>query len=361
MARAPGPALGDYTGILATRYAGDHSFVHPDIGFLARILRGRSAFLARGQAKAFAARDGSGAPTAFAVAFVDPGLQAKVARPVASIGFFEALDEHSACQVLDVACEWLAARGATEVWAPFNGNPYNRMGVREDRFEEPPFVGCAHDPPTTRSYLRAAGFSLLTRYLNFEIDLASRPWRGAGPPSEGICMRPVSRLHFRNDVLSYVHLHNAAFRSVWGEVEISDAEALQLLLRSRLALDPRLVQFAVADGRDVGFVLCMPDLGEALAPLHAPLTSPAGLAKLARSRRHTTSVGLLSLGVDPDLQGRGVGRALVSAACRGAAALGYRRLEYALVAESNEPSKALAARFGGRQCRTFGIYARHLA
>jgi hypothetical protein len=33
-------------------------------------------------------------------------------------------------------------------------------------------------------------------------------------------------------------------------------------------------------------------------------------------------------------------------------------MEYALVAENNEPSKATALRFGGKLCRSFGIYAR---
>ncbi len=354
------PGLSDYREVLDRRYAGDPFFVYPDIGILAKMLNGRSAFLARGRLRAFSVRDELGRPVSFAVAFVDPGLQQKTGEATASIGFFEALDVDSAIEVLEAACAWLTEQGAAEAWASFNANPYYRMGVREDRFDEPPFIACAYDPPSTREFLGAAGFHRVNRYLNFEIDLTKRPWEGVALSASGVGVRPLSRRQFRRDVLTYVHLHNAAFRTVWGEVEISDEEALQLLMRSRLALDPRLFQFATMEDSDVGFVLCMSNLGEALAPLRVPLTSPRGVAKMALNRKRARTVGLLSLGVRPDLHGRGIGSKLVATALKNASNIGFERLEYALVAENNEVSKATAARFGGKLCRSFGIYARRL-
>lgn len=355
------PRFADYAQVISARYGDDQNFVYPDVGLLKGIITGKAAYLQRGAARAFAVRDGSdlGRTAAFCVGFVDPGLQKKTGAATGSIGYFEALDQSAGQAVLDEACAWLAGQGVSEVWAPFNGNPYNQMGAREDRFSEPPFIGCAHGPADTRQFLLSSGFDLVNRYLNFEVDLTTRPWEDFVIPS-GIRLRPASRRHFKNDVLSYVHLHNAAFRTVWGEVEISDAEALQALMRSRLAVDPRLFQFADKGGEDVGFVWCMPDLSGALAPLHVPMTSPRGVLRLASARKRAKSVGLLSLGIAPDHQGEGIGTALVAAACRAAADRGFATLEYALVAENNEPSKATAARFGGKLCRSFGIYARRL-
>jgi ribosomal protein S18 acetylase RimI-like enzyme len=356
----PSPTLADFEEVIGRRYGEDPAFVHPDIGFLSRVLAGRSAYLARGRARSFAARDDGGRAVAFCTGFVDPGLQDKTGAATGSIGFFEALDDDAARRVLEDACAWLATQGVTEVWAPFNANPYNRMGAREDRFGEPPFIGCAHDPPSTREYLRAAGFEQVNRYLNFAIDLGRRPWEGV-VPAPGLTLRPASRRRFRDEVLEYVRLHNLAFRSVWGEVEISDGEALQMLMRSRLAIEPRLFQFAQLQGETVGFVLCMPDLNAGLAPLRVPLTSAQGIVKIARARRRVRSAGLLSLAVAPGHQGRGIGTTLVAAACRAAADMGLSGFEYALVADNNEPSKALAVRFGGTVCRTFGIYRRAVA
>jgi ribosomal protein S18 acetylase RimI-like enzyme len=356
----PSPTLGDYEEVLGRRYDDDPAFVHPDVGFLGRVLAGRSAYLARGRARAFAARNDQGRAVAFCAGFVDPGLQDKTGAATGSIGFFEALDEHGARRVLDDACAWLASEGVTEVWAPFNANPYNRMGAREDRFDEPPFIGCAHDPPSTRAFLLGAGFDQVNRYLNFDIDLARRPWEGIAP-APGVTLRRASRRRFRGEVLEYVRLHNLAFRTVWGEVEISDGEALQMLMRSRLAIEPSFFQFAEFGGETVGFVLCMPDLNAPLAPLRVPLTSAEGIVRIARARRRARRTGLLSLAVAPGHQGRGIGTALVAAACRAAADKGMTGFEYALVADNNEPSKATAVRFGGTVCRTFGIYRRALA
>jgi len=350
------PGFRDYVDVVAARYADDPNFVYPDVSLLKGIISGRATYLRRGRARPFSVRDDRGGrPVAFCVAFVDPGLQQKTGQATGSIGFFEALDTDAARTALDAACAWLAGEGVSEVWAPFNANPYYQMGAREDHFDEPPFIGCSHSPSSTRDFLRDAGFDLVNRYLNFEIDLASRPWERFGDP-DGIGLRPASRLHFRREVLTYVHMHNAAFRTVWGEVEISDAEALQILMRSRLAIDPRLFQFATREGADVGFVLCMPDLPGVLAPLHAPLTSARGVRKLVAVRKRARRAGLLSLAVAPERQGEGIGTALVAAACRAAAGMGFDHFEYALVAENNGPSCATASRFGGRVGRTFGIY-----
>jgi GNAT superfamily N-acetyltransferase len=134
-----------------------------------------------------------------------------------------------------------------------------------------------------------------------------------------------------------------------------------MLMRSRLAIEPRLFQFAELEGETVGFVLCMPDLNAGLAPLRVPLTSAKGIVQIARARRRVRTVGLLSLAVAPGRQGRGIGTTLVAAALRAAADMGLSGFEYALVADNNEPSKTMAVRFGGTVCRTFGIYRRTLA
>src|SRR5204862_4090309 len=101
--------LRDHRSVIRRVYRRDPSFVHPDAGFLRRLLSGRAAYLRHGAARAFAVRD-----EAFAVAFVDPRLQEKTGRAVGSIGFFEAASQHGAVAVLDAACDWLRRNDVTE-------------------------------------------------------------------------------------------------------------------------------------------------------------------------------------------------------------------------------------------------------
>ena len=161
-------------------------------------------------------------------------------------------------------------------------------------------------------------------------------------------------------VARFMSLHNEAFRDVWGEAVVSREEAIEVMARARLAIDPSLFQFAVADGEDIGMVLCMTNVNEVIAPQHATLTSPSGVWKMATRRRRAKTVGLLSVGVLPEHQSRGIGTALVARACRAAARRGFRRMEYALVAESNDASKSTAERFGGKLCRRYGVYRKEL-
>ncbi|MCA1832728.1 MAG: GNAT family N-acetyltransferase [Actinomycetota bacterium] len=346
----------DHEAVLRAVYGADPAFVHPDVGFLRRVLSGRAAYLRHGTARAFALRG-----DAFAVAFVDPRLQHRTGRPIGSIGFLEATSQDAAGGVLDAACDWLRSHGVQEAWTPFNGNTFFGVGLREDRFGEPPFVGCAHQPSSLCSWLEVAGFRRVAGYRNYEIDLTGNAWRGpSSRPPAGVSFRTAVRRRFREEVATFMDLHNAAFQEVWGESEFSREEALELMGRARLAIPPSLFQFAVADGREVGMVLCMPDVNEVLAPQRRTLTSPSGVWKMAARRRKVRSAGLLAVGLDPAWQGRGIGTALVARACEEAARLGFERVEYALVAESNDASKSTVARFGGKLCRTFGVYAKQL-
>jgi GNAT superfamily N-acetyltransferase len=349
------PSVRDYREVIERVYERDAVRVHPDIGFLSRILSGRSSFLRQGRVRAFCLPG-----EAFAVAFVDPRVQERHGAGIGSIGFFEAATQDAALAVLEPASEWLSANGVREVWAPFNANPFYGVGLREDRFGEPPFVGCAHQPSTYCSYLEVAGFARMTGYLNFEIDLPGDRWRSRTADIAGVGFRNASRLRFRDEIARFMSLHNDAFVEVWGEAVVSPEEAVQVMARARLAVEPSLFQFAVIDGVDVGMVLCMANVHEVIAPQRAPLTSPSGVWKMARSRRKARSVGLLSVGVQPEHQSRGIGTALVARACGAAERLGFERLEYALVAESNTASRSTAARFGGKLCRRFGVYRKEL-
>src|SRR5207248_7159638 len=108
----------------------------------------------------------------------------------------------------------------------------------------------------------------------------------------------------------------------WGEAVVSPDEAIEVMARARFAIDPSLFQFAVVDGADVGMVLCMANVHEVIAPQRAPLTSLRGAWKLATRRRRAKTVGLLSVGVLPEHQSRGIGTALVARACAAAAERG---------------------------------------
>ena len=349
------PTLGHFHDVARARHAADPRWVYPDIRFLKGLLDGSAAYLRHAAAQAFAVeRDGRAA--AFAMAFDDPRVRKKAGRPVGSIGFLRWTDPESLGAVLDPAVAWLAGRGASEAWAPFNSNGFYGAGLRENRFDEPPFTGCADDPPGAADDLRAAGFEPLTRYLDFSVDLTGDGWRGPSPEAAGVTFREVNRRRFRDEIRTFVRLHNAAFAGVWGEGEVSEEEGIELMGPARFAVIPSLWQYAVVDGRDAGFVVCLPDFNEVLAPQRQPVTSPGGVAKILLRRRRIRGVGLYAVGVLPELHGRGIGTALVARACRAASDLGYRRLEYALVAEENRASQATIARFGGARHRTFGVY-----
>lgn len=345
--------LADHRRIAAAAHAGDPHHVHGDDAFLRRLLGGRAAFLRHGTARAFSTAD------ACAVAFRDPRLDQRRGIATGSIGYFEARTPQAGREILERCCSWLRDQGAAEVWAPFAGNSFYGAGLREDSFNRPAVTGCPDQPAWYADIFAAAGFTRVGGYANFSVDLAKRSWLGH-TEVPGIVFQKASRLHFRRDVERFIAIHNRAFAGVWGESELSGAEAWELIGRARLAMVPELFQFAVLDGRDVGVVLAYPDINEAVAPMRQPFTSLRGVMRVLLRRKQVRSAVLMAVGVLPEAQGRGLGRALVARACEAAAARGLSNLEYALVAEGNAASEATVARLGGVPSRRFGVHARTL-
>ena len=360
-----------YLDLVREPYHDNPSWVHPDVRILKGVLRGRTWLAKRAERRALiAVQDDK--PVACMTAFVHASFEEKLGKKIGTIGFFEALPGHE--QAVDAlfrdAERWLQSRKVTRIWGPMNGHIMYGFGCLENRYGERPVVGSAYNLPDYPGHWWRNHYKHAPSFYSYAVDLTREQTRASidtALDNPRLAREPAIRLRksdlgsWRREVGIFIDLHNRAFVENWGDTPLSHEEIWELMGLARFTTDPELFWIAEIDGRPVGLVLCMPDLNEAFARVHAePASLRAGLA-LLRFGRKVRRGGLFVIGVLKEARGRGLAETLAARAMKRMIARGMTEMEYCLVLEDNIPSQRVARRFGGEQTKTYLMFEKALS
>ena len=98
-----------------------------------------------------------------------------------------------------------------------------------------------------------------------------------------VTIRPASLAGIREETRKIREIYNQAWRNNWGFVPFTESEFEFMTHELKPILRPEFVWLAEIGDIPVGFVLCVPDINEALRKVNGRLTTfglPIGLAKL---------------------------------------------------------------------------------
>ena len=111
-------------------------------------------------------------------------------------------------------------------------------------------------------------------------------------------------------------IYNQAWRNNWGFVPFTEREFEFMTRELKPILRPEFVWLAEIEAQSGRFILCVPDINEALAKINGRLTTfglPIGLAKLLYHKSRIKRVRLVALGVLPKYRRNGIAEMLVLA------------------------------------------------
>jgi GNAT superfamily N-acetyltransferase len=272
------------------------------------------------------------------------GTPSHAGQRLGYIGHYAARDAAAAAELLDWACEQLAAHAALAV-APIDGNTWNRYRLLTERGTEPVFFLEPDNPDDWLAHFTANGFTALANYYSALNEDLSRPDPRTGElmrrlTDRGIRLRCLNMDRFEEELRSLCHLALSSFQGNFLYTAISEEDFLAQYLPIRPYLRPELVHIAEKDNQPIGFMLAVPDLLQ------------------ARRGQAIDTVILKTMAVHPDHTGGGLGTLLVAHCQDEAARLGYRRAIHALMHESNN-----SRRISGHTARTirrYTLFARSL-
>lgn len=272
--------------------------------------------------------------------------------------------------LLDTAESWLRTHGMTTILGPLDHSLNEESGLLVDGFTTPPMLLMPHNPPYAADRLEELGYGkakdLLAYAMDSQDDL-SGPMQSllARTPPAGITIRPLRWRDYDDEVRTLVSIFNDAWQDNWGFIPFTGEEIDILALQLRPLIEERLVWFAELNGEAVAFLVCLPNVNEAIADLGGRLL-PFGWAKLLwRVKvKGLKSARVPLMGVRKRMAGKLLGGLLpfllIGALRTEVRARGIRLVELSWVLEDNRAMRAVAEALCGPAYKTYRLYERPL-
>jgi GNAT superfamily N-acetyltransferase len=239
-------------------------------------------------------------------------------------GLMEAEREDIFTALLKRAEEWLRDEGMVRALGPVSMSIWEEPGLLIQGYDHAPTVMMGHAKPEYRGWIERAGYAPVKQLLTYELDITKefppivQRIIQSGEKNPRIRIREVDKSKFEEEAAIILSILNDAWSHNWGFVPLTPPEIKDVGVKLKPIVFNDLIRIAELDGRPVAFMITLPDLNEAIAPLNGNLL-PFGWAKLLlwlrKPQVRTMRVPLM--GVVKDLQ-----------ASRMASQLAFMMIEY---------------------------------
>ena len=287
-------------------------------------------------------------------------------------GLMEAEREEVFEGLLAAAEAWLRGRGMTRALGPISQSIWEEPGLLTQGHDHPPTVMMGHARPEYQGWVERAGYQLVKQLLTYDLDitqefppLVKRIIR-SGENNPRIRVREVDKNRFEEEAAIILAILNDAWSDNWGFVPLTPPEIKDVGVKLKPIVFNDLIRIAELDGRPVAFMITLPDLNEALAPLKGSLF-PFGWAKLLlwlrRPRVRTMRVPLM--GVLKELQSSRMASQLAFMMIEyirraSVERYGAARGEIGWILEDNQGMRSIAETIDSRVNKVYRIYGRDL-
>ncbi|WP_419757686.1 dATP pyrophosphohydrolase [Acidisoma sp.] len=296
----------------------------------------------------------------------------QITEPVGHFGMLAAEDDPAIFDALLRAAEaWHRERGMARISGPYNLSLNETAGVLVEGFDTPPMLLMTHDPRYVGPRLEAAGYAKEKDILAYLYDAGTplpqsieRLLKRPLPP--GLTIRPLDLSRYNEEVRTVSELFNDAWVSNWGFVPLTEVETTEMAKQLRMLLNEKLIWFAEYEGRSIGFIVCLPNVNEAIRDLKGSLL-PFGWAKLLWRLKvaglKSARVPLMGIrrGFHQGLIGSLIPFLLIDAVRREGLKLGFRAVELSWILEDNAPMRRINEVIGSTPYKTYRLYSKTLA
>ena len=200
-------------------------------------------------------------------------------------GLFDAEDRSTAKALIDTAEDWLRGQGMTRALGPISMSIWEEPGLLIKGYDHPPTVMMGHARPEYRTWIEAAGYLPVKQLFTYELDISKEfpplPRRivAMGEKNDRIRIRKVDKSKFDQEAAIILGILNDAWSDNWGFVPLTEPEIADIAVKLKPIVFEDLIRIAELDERPVAFMITLPDVNEAIAPLNGTLF-PFGWAKL---------------------------------------------------------------------------------
>ena len=273
-------------------YANDPNWVPPLKAEVKELLTpGKNPFFGHAESQYFLARRG-GQVVGRISAHIDRLALAQPAEQgmgpgTGNFGLFEAEDEAVGAALIATAEDWLRKKGMTRVLGPISLSIWEEPGLLIAGHDHPPTVMMGHNSAAYQPTIEGSGYTPVKQLKTYELDITKefppliQRIVQSGEKNARIRIRPVDKSKFDKEAAIILSILNDAWGHNWGFVPITDEEVAHTGKKLKPIVFEDLIMVAELDGEPVAFMMTLPDLNEAVAPLNGSLF-PFGFIKLLK-------------------------------------------------------------------------------
>jgi len=361
----PAECLDRFIRVPSDLYGGDANWVPPLMAERRHALS-KTPFMARAKTQRWLATMGGRV-----VGRVSVQLDPLAPPGMGHFGLLAAPDRTDVITALMGTAEaWLRQHGATTIRGPFDQSINEESGLLVAGFETPPMMMMPHNPPYLGARLEELGYAKARDLLAY-LHRAGEPLPEAAakvlerPLPPGLAIRPLRLGRYGEEIRSLAAIFNDAWRDNWGFVPFTEDDVAAMAREMRPLIQEKLVWFADYQGEPVAFLVCLPNVNEAIADLGGRLL-PLGWAKLLWRLKvkgvRTARVPLMGVrkSLSRSMVGAMVPFLMIGELRREVIALGIRHVELSWVLEDNRPMRVVAEALCGPAYKTYRVYERAL-
>lgn len=232
---------------------------------------------------------------------------------IGHFGCLEMINDKSVAKALiEAAAGYLKEKGLTSMQGPMNPGTNYECGLLVERFDDAPQVMMTYNPPYYESILNDLGFTKAMDLLAYNIapnmilpqiilDIAARTEK-----KSSVTYRNVDMKNWRKELDIIFDIYNSAWESNWGFVPMSRTEFDHTAKDLKSIVDPTMIQFAMVNGVEAGFILALPDLNQVFKEIPSGNLSPMAIYKILTAKKRINRARVIMMGIKKEYRKLGL-------------------------------------------------------
>ncbi|MGB5289380.1 MAG: hypothetical protein WBN42_12910 [Ignavibacteriaceae bacterium] len=258
-------------------------------------------------------------------------------------GFFECInDQEVANALLDKAKSWLKEKGLKYMRGPANPSSNDIYAMLVEGFDDSPRLLMPYNPEyyikLCENYgMKKAKDMFAWKIVNEKIMASEKLKRGQELVRKRYDLK-ISQLdmkNFQKDLEKFKYVYNKAWAPNWGFVPMTEEQIDVMAKDMKPLAEPSLVLFGEIDGKLIGAALVMLDYNFIFKKMNGRLF-PFNFIKLFTQKKKIKWARILTLGIIPEFQKKGLDTIFYWEIVNRAAKIGIRLGEASWVLEDNE-------------------------
>lgn len=258
-------------------------------------------------------------------------------------GFFECINDQEVANALfDASKAWLKTKGLSIMRGPASPSSNDEWGMLLEGFDDSPRLLMTYNPEYYIKLCENYGLTKSKDLYAYKIEnkkikqseKLSRVAEIAAKRS-GIVIEELNLKDLNNELKKIKYLYNKAWAPNWGFVPLTDAEIDAMAEDLKQLVEPSLVLFGKINGELVGFALVMLDYNAVFKYMNGKLF-PFGFLKLFTKKKEIKWARIITLGVIPEYQKRGLDSVFYNQIVNRAEKLGIHLGEASWILEDND-------------------------